>query len=188
MFHETSPQIQEEIVNLCCQLNNPRFEDFSLTNSVRVGVSPSSLRFNDVFHELILGYELSLRLDKTGWGWLEFVGKYIRDGITDKVIAAVLMSQLWMQNVSITSRRGDYILHSSVHKSQTDGLLRFAEILHWPHMREAREYAEDAYSNILSGQTVPPDIWDWLYGLTLPGSRFADKVMTTLVLATLSTK
>ncbi|KIM22049.1 hypothetical protein M408DRAFT_29056 [Serendipita vermifera MAFF 305830] len=74
--------------------------------------------------------------------------------------------------------------HSLVHEKQVEGLLRFAEILKWPFMNETRDFAEDVYSNIRGGNTVPPDIWDWIYGMSLPGKWAAYKIFAMLVLST----
>ncbi|KIM22050.1 hypothetical protein M408DRAFT_29057, partial [Serendipita vermifera MAFF 305830] len=74
--------------------------------------------------------------------------------------------------------------HSLVHEKQIEGLLRFAEILKWPFMNETRDYAEDVYGNIRGGNTVPPDVWDWIYGMVLPGKWMAYKIFAVLVLST----
>lgn len=70
---------------------------------------------------------------------------------------------------------------SSVHESQVDGLLYFAEKMRWPFINEAREVAEEAYSKLHSGSITNWYLADWLYGLTLPGKHFAFKIMTALI-------
>jgi hypothetical protein len=75
-------------------------------------------------------------------------------------------------------------LHSLVHEQQVDGLLRFAECIKWPYINEVRDYAEDAYGNLRSGETLPLHLHDWLFGLTLPGKWMAFKIMSALILCT----
>lgn len=58
-------------------------------------------------------------------------------------------------------------IHCLVHEKQVDGLLRFAEIMYWPHMNETRDCAEDAYAIFRSGnqKDFNPHLWDWLHGM-----------------------
>jgi hypothetical protein len=67
-----------------------------------------------------------------------------------------------------------------------EGLLRFAELLQWPYLHETKDYAETvrrADSLGLDRASAFPVLWDWLYGLTLPGNTFAHKTMIALVSA-----
>jgi len=75
-------------------------------------------------------------------------------------------------------------LHFHVHEQQVEGLLLFAERMRWPHINELRDYAEDIYGNLHSGQQIPFDIYDWLFGLMLPGKWMSFKIMAALVLCT----
>jgi tetratricopeptide (TPR) repeat protein len=75
-------------------------------------------------------------------------------------------------------------LHSHVHEQQVEGLLHFAERIKWPYINEARNYAEDVYGNLRSGQVIEFHLHDWLYGMTLPGKWMSHKVMAALVLCT----
>jgi len=75
--------------------------------------------------------------------------------------------------------------HSRVHEKQTEGLLRFAEVLRWPYISEVRKYAEDVYVLLRSGNRgIDTNLFDWLYGIVLPGKWTAFKVMAALVLCT----
>jgi hypothetical protein len=65
-----------------------------------------------------------------------------------------------------------------------EGLLRFAERTRWPYINEVRDYAEDVYGSLRSGQTIPSHIYDWLFGMTLPGKWMSFKIVATLVLCT----
>jgi hypothetical protein len=42
-----------------------------------------------------------------------------------------------------------------VHEQQVDGLLFFAERMKWPYINETRDYAEDVYADLRSGDTIP---------------------------------
>jgi hypothetical protein len=76
-------------------------------------------------------------------------------------------------------------IHSLVHEKQTEALLRFAEILRWPYISEVREYAEDIYALLRSGtKAIDSNLFDWLYGIVLPGKWTAFKVMAALALCT----
>lgn len=75
-------------------------------------------------------------------------------------------------------------MHSLVHEKQIEGLLRFAELLRWPFMNETREYAEDVYGDLRGGKTLSSHIFDWIFGLVLPGQWAAYKLITVLVLCT----
>ncbi|KAJ6286662.1 prion-inhibition and propagation-domain-containing protein [Bipolaris maydis] len=79
-------------------------------------------------------------------------------------------------------------MHSRCHEQQVEGLLLFAEKMKWPWINEVRNYAEEAYSDLRGGQTLPADLHDWLFGMTLPGQWFAFKIMTALILCTPSIK
>ena len=78
-------------------------------------------------------------------------------------------------------------LHSNVHEQQVEGLLYFAEQFKWPWINEVRDYCEESYSNMRGGPEPPPvGLQDWLFGLTLPGRWFSFKIMSSLVLSTVS--
>jgi len=75
-------------------------------------------------------------------------------------------------------------LHSLVHGRQVEGIFLFAERIKWPYINEVRDYAEDAYSSLRSGQTIPFLLHDWLFGMTLPGKWMSFKIMSVLILCT----
>ena len=72
--------------------------------------------------------------------------------------------------------------HSHAHERQVEGLLLFAERMKWPYLNEARDYAEDVYSNLRGGAIIPSHLADWIFGLMLPGKWMSFKIMTALVL------
>ena len=53
--------------------------------------------------------------------------------------------------------------HSHVHQQQVDGLLHFAERMKWSYINETRDYAEDAYAKLRSGDATPIHLHDWLF-------------------------
>ncbi|KAG8752104.1 hypothetical protein FRC14_007342 [Serendipita sp. 396] len=75
-------------------------------------------------------------------------------------------------------------IHSLVHERQVEGLLRFAETMKWPYMNEIRDYAENVYANLHAGTTIPIDLYDWIFGIVLPGKWMAYKIVAALVLCT----
>ena len=74
--------------------------------------------------------------------------------------------------------------HSLIHEQQVEGLLLFAERMRWPYINEVRDYAEDVYSSVRAGGKINIHLYDWLYGIVLPGKWFAFKIMTALILCT----
>jgi hypothetical protein len=191
--HETSAQIKDEIAELCCQLNSTKFPDFSRTNLVGLdlGVFPDVNKLTNIIHEMVLAYQLSLRLDKTGWYWLNVDQSNISECVTEKVVAAVLLSRPWILNIGLRLIDGSFRLQPALLDQQMEGLLSFAELLQWPYLFEVQNYADivqHATPQRLHSLAANPYMWDWLYGLTLPGRYFAHKIMLALVLASQSTK
>ncbi|KAL4864542.1 hypothetical protein BDV12DRAFT_205626 [Aspergillus spectabilis] len=79
-------------------------------------------------------------------------------------------------------------IHSRVHEQQVERLLLFAEKLKWPWINGVQDYSKEAYSNLRGGEITRVDLHDWLFGMTLPGKWFAFKIMSALILCTLSIK
>ena len=49
-------------------------------------------------------------------------------------------------------------------------------------MDEARNYIENAYQDLIAARPVPSwDIYDWLFGLVLPGKNYRHRIMACLV-------
>jgi hypothetical protein len=64
---------------------------------------------------------------------------------------------------------------------QIDGLIRFAEILKWPHLRAARANIEDAALRLTAGESLGASLVDWLYCALLPGKWASVHIMGALV-------
>jgi hypothetical protein len=69
---------------------------------------------------------------------------------------------------------------------QIEGLTRFAEELEWPYLSETKDFATTKELDIIVRDNTY--IWDWLYGLTLPGSNFSHNIIIALVFASQSTR
>jgi len=74
---------------------------------------------------------------------------------------------------------------------QTKGLLTFAEMMRWPYLEEVRDYTNGLRRTMLLGvvntaASVP--VFDWLFGLSLPGKWFSMKIGQVLVHCTPSLK
>jgi hypothetical protein len=175
-------KLSNQITDICMTLNRRDiFEDFSNTSSLALLAltpPPTGMGMWNFVYQIVLGYELHLRLEKEGSGWYS--------GVNDKVSTNMLISKQWINNVDMFTEGGDSNLkmRSRVQARQIDGLLRFAEIMEWPQINEMRDYVENAYVDLVGGKTVKVDLWDWLFGILLPGKFYASKIMSVLVTAT----
>ncbi|KAJ7017007.1 prion-inhibition and propagation-domain-containing protein [Mycena alexandri] len=104
------------------------------------------------------------------------------DAETDVAAQQILRNNFLDQEWEITGKSPEF--HSRVHEQQVGGLLLFAERIKWPYINEVRDFAEDVYANLRSGATIPPDLYDWLFGLTLPGKWMSFKIMSALICCT----
>lgn len=178
-------KLSNQIKDICMALNRRDiFKDFrdAISISHLLHASPPvGMGMWDFVLQIVLGYELYLRLKKDdGGSWYS--------GINDRVSATMLISKLWVDNVDMTTEDDGYVSNSKfrsrVQARQIEGLLRFAELMKWPHLSEMRDFVENAYVDLLGGKQVKVDVWDWLFGLILPGWYFSWKIMSVLVMAT----
>ena len=57
--------------------------------------------------------------------------------------------------------------------------------MEWPYMGEARNFIENVYQDMVAGKPVSSwDIYDWLFGLVLPGKIYRHRIMSCLVHST----
>ncbi|ORX48757.1 hypothetical protein DM01DRAFT_351232 [Hesseltinella vesiculosa] len=165
------------------RLNNGNiFMDLSENSSFLVFFQEMGLP--DCFYQILLGTELRLRLPLIG-DW------YFTGSRTRTVKTSLIISKRWQDHVRVTydDEKESIQWRSNVHEQQIDGLLRFADTMGWPYMESLRPVAETVYPNMISGgQEVNSQIWDWLYGVVLPGKYASFKIMTTLVMLTPETK
>ena len=175
-------KLSNQIMDLCMTLNRRDiFEDFRNTSSaalLALAKPPTGIGIWNFVYQIVLGYELHLRLNKERGHWFS--------GVTDKVSANMLISKQWINNVDMCTDGAHAALkmRSRVQARQIEGILRFAEIMRWPYLSEMRDYVENAYVALLGGQTVNVDLWDWLFGVMLPGQWMSNKIMSALVIAT----
>jgi hypothetical protein len=109
--------------------------------------------------------------------------------VSRRIIASMQASERWLDGVHVTmpdpkGKPDNVELHSLVHERQVEGIVRFAEIMAWPALGEMRIFVEEAYAGIRAGMNTSTYLWDWLYGLMLPGNAFIFAIMAALVAAT----
>lgn len=169
-----------QIIDLLATVN--RTNDF---DDVRDAGSLGSIALTgrgllNFLYQIIVAYELKLRMDRIG-------GDHAFGGLTKRAVATIQAADRWMEGVLVRlpdAQKENVELHSLVHERQVEGLIRFAEMLSWPSLGEMREFIEDAYANLRAGRRITISLWDWLFGMTLPGNKFAYTIMNALVAAT----
>lgn len=75
---------------------------------------------------------------------------------------------------------------SLVHEQQVEGLPLVAENSKWPWIEEARRYSEKADSNFQKEGEAHMGLYDWPFGVNLPGKWLARTTMSALILCTQS--
>ncbi|OBT76638.1 hypothetical protein VF21_05330 [Pseudogymnoascus sp. 05NY08] len=194
-FHPTGGNRQKQIDAICMKLSGSlydapsRFVDFSKARNISnntLGSAAQGIGLQNFLYQILLGAELLVRLRK------EPLNTNNSGIMTDAISALVILSALWMQNVSIHAAvatiatplpaNKKYTLYSINNQRQIEGLIRFGEALSWPFMDEARAYIENVYSDLATGAAgIGFDICDWLFGLVLPGKIFRHRIMCCLV-------
>jgi hypothetical protein len=183
-----------------------RFVDFSKARNFSnntLGTATQGIGLQNFLFQILLGAELLVRLRK------EPVTTSYAGLITDATSALMVLSALWMENVTIQgpsatattppltpwtstttpNPRPQYTLLATNYQQQVEGLIRFGELLSWPYMDETRNYIENAYQDLITRkQVVGFDICDWLFGLILPGKIFRHRIMCCLVYASPSVR
>ena len=178
-----------------------RFPDFSkvrtFSNSFLVSQAQDTKR-RDFLFQILIGAEIFIRIR------LEPLTTIWTSVVTDAISALIVTADLFLQNTQIIGGSGSsvpvtanglttatlvtptmYKFVSVWHQQNSEGLLRFAEALQWPHMDEARRCIETAYLDLTAGKsTINWDMCDWLFGLVLPGKVFRHRIMSSLVNAT----
>ena len=199
---------QKQINSICLLLTRSlhdaptRFIDFSTTrhfSNNTLGGAAQGIGLQNFLYQIVIGAELLICIRK------EPLTTSYPGIVTDNISALTLLSDLWMQNVTIqgsgttsittatastsstavlTTPGPPYTLYAVRNQTQAEGLIRFEEAMSWPYMDEARQYIETAYENMTSGRgTIGWDMCDWLFGLILPGKVFRHRIMSCLVYA-----
>lgn len=170
-----------------------RFTDFTKARTFTSNFLTSAnqeTKTRDFLFQVMLGYELLIRL-KLQPALTSYAGI-----MTDYISALIVTADLFMQNVQVTTPTTTtttlptaspprYAFFASNHQRNAEGLIRIAEALSWPLMDETRRCLETAYFDLTSGVSgASYDMYDWLFGLVMPGKFFRHRVMCTLVDAT----
>lgn len=145
--------------------------------------------------QMILTKELARRIEKFP------AEAESASGFGAQVLGSLLMMDNWFRNVELRlsddpAYRGprsadpfdmvgrELSFLSIVHERQTEALVKFGEMMSWPHITAVRNYARDVYAGLHADLEVSSHLWEWLYGLMLPGQWTAFKLMAALVLCT----
>ncbi|KAJ4373067.1 hypothetical protein N0V83_003358 [Neocucurbitaria cava] len=192
---------QRRIDSFCLMLTRAfydeptRFTDFTkartFTNNFLTAVNQET-KTRDFLYQVLLGYELLIRL-KLQPALTSYAGI-----MTDYISALIVTADLFMQNVQLTTPTAitattsltttnppRYAFFAINHQRNAEGLIRIAEALSWPLMDETRRTLETAYFDLTSGVSgASYDMYDWLFGLVMPGRYSRHRVMCTLVDAT----
>ncbi|OOQ83958.1 hypothetical protein PEBR_32643 [Penicillium brasilianum] len=175
--------MQDEVTQLLYTLNRRRdFPDVLDGASLATIALSTSDSLYSFLLQVVLARELRMRmhqLSDVGFG-----------NVSHRIIAAIHASERWLDGVHVKlpdskEELGYVDLHSLVHERQVEGLVRFAEAMAWPALGEMRSFAEEAYAGIQAGvPNTSTHLWDWLYGLMLPGNSFIFAIMAALIAAT----
>ncbi|ORX48756.1 hypothetical protein DM01DRAFT_1394555 [Hesseltinella vesiculosa] len=175
---------QNQTNELILRLNNEYvFKDLTKTSSFLITFL--QMGFASCFYQILLATELRLRLDLFDRG-----GTFDLSN-SSTIQSSLIISKRWQDHVCVTieAEKDSIQWRSNVHEQQIDGLLRFADTMGWPYMESLRPVAETSYAKMISGgHTVNNHIWDWIYGVMLPGKYASFKIMTALVMLTPETK
>jgi hypothetical protein len=172
-------ELSNQTMELLGVINRSDTFDFYATN-VSMGCYANGQAKHNIWaflYSMMIAYEALIRLE---------IDKKIRL-ITPRAMISMTLAEIWMESVIVTlpDEKGDTIrFRSLVHERQTEGLIRFAEAIDWPHISVMREFVEDAYVKICGGGKINMALWSWIYGLALPGNNFIYLIMSSLVTAT----
>ncbi|KAJ5369217.1 uncharacterized protein N7496_008977 [Penicillium cataractarum] len=176
-------RMQDEVTQLLSTLNRrrdfPDVLDGGSLATIALGASDSLYGF---LLEMVLARELRMRMYR--------LSDMSFGNVSRRIVATMHASERWLDGVHVKmpdpKGKPNYVeLHSLVHEQQVEGLVRFAETMAWPALGEMRIFAEEVYAGIRAGMTnTSTHLWDWLYGLMLPGNAFIFAIMAALVAAT----
>jgi hypothetical protein len=175
-------RMQDQVTELLSILNRrrdfPDVLDGASLATIALGTSDSLYSFLLL---VILAHELRLRMHQ--------LSDIAFGNISRRIVASMHASERWLDGVHLKipdpkGKPNNVELHSLVHERQVEGLVRFAEMMAWPALGEMRIFAEEAYAGIRAGMNTSTYLWDWLYGLMLPGNAFIFAIMAALVAAT----
>ncbi|KAH8556498.1 hypothetical protein BGW37DRAFT_472805 [Umbelopsis sp. PMI_123] len=163
------------IINL---LNNTDWwKDFSKLSSVSTSMSQHPNDTANFLYIILLATELRLRLPL-------IKENTFQTAVREKVKADLIVAKRWWDCMNLArnpASPGNFSWHSLIYEQQTSGLIRFAELMNWPYLSSIRSKIENSYRSLRSGATLNAHMWDWIFGLCLPGKYYSFKVMTALI-------
>lgn len=157
--------------------NNDWWSDYTKTSSVSTIVAHTPNDTANFLYTVLLATELRLRLPL-------IKDNSFQSAIREKIKADLIIAKRWWDGMNLTlnpASPGNYSWHSLVYEQQTSGLIRFAELMNWPYLRSVRSKIETCYRDLRSGATVNANMWDWIFGLSLPGKYYSFKAMSALI-------
>ncbi|KAI9287114.1 hypothetical protein BC943DRAFT_336189 [Umbelopsis sp. AD052] len=157
--------------------NNDWWTNYSTASSVSRIMSQTMDDSAKFLYILLLATELRLRLPL-------IKDNSFQSALREKIKADLIIAKRWWDGMDLAANPaapGDYSWHSLIYGQQTAGLIRFAELMNWPYLNSVRSKIEACYSELRSGATLDCHVWDWMFGLCLPGKYYSFKVMSALI-------
>lgn len=165
----------------------------SLTDFLTVGyyaahfIGKTNLTHTEFLYHIQLGLELDRQLRRLGSH--HAYSAHIQ--ATRSACALILIAQLWTENVSVQATGvGDKCAVELKHYApRIEGLIQFAESIEWPYIGEAKRHIVGLLDKVGSPNgAMHPCLWDWLFGLVLPGKPFRHRILSCLIIACPSTR
>jgi hypothetical protein len=158
-------------------LNNPTYCYSFLSNRSVNGLMANKFENTlTVIYQNLLALELMLRLPH--------VSPQVALDINAVVKADIIISKRWMDNLTVLWHVNNinYKFQPRIAEQQIEGMLKFADEMRWPYRDMVETGLTDALRKIQAGTAVGTHIWDWLFGLCLPGKYYSVKALTVLLL------
>jgi hypothetical protein len=170
-------QLKTQCLSIINLLNNSDYWDNLAARSTLSGPMTASPNATANFiYVLLLATELRLRIPR--------IPDPSFTALREKIKADMILSKRWQDHIEIKMNPrspANFTWNSLIQEQQIAGLIRFAELMDWPYLNTARPKIEYAYRNLQSGNSANSHVWDWLFGLCLPGKYYSFKAMTTLI-------
>lgn len=178
-FVLTEPEAQYNLKNQCLSIinllnNSDYWDNFAGMSALSGPMSSTPNNTANFVYVLLLATELRLRIPR--------IPDPNFPALREKIKADMLISKRWEDHIEVTMspRLADrFTWNSLIHEQQISGLIRFAELMEWPYLSAARPKIESAYRSLQNGGTTNSHVWDWLFGLCLPGRYYSFKVNLT---------
>ncbi|POS85430.1 hypothetical protein EPUL_003592, partial [Erysiphe pulchra] len=131
------------------------------------------------FHQLLLGLELELRIQR----YSEEAKIELLKHLPEKVKWDIALSRIWRQNIRIESARAsgpfDRIhFHLCKKREQLEKLHEFAKTLKWPTLSSLEPIFSGSSEEV---ENYSPDMMSYFTGVILPGTTLPYLLMNTLI-------